>query len=207
MLGLELAAKAPSDGYSIACGQGGNLVIVAHTCKKLPYDPLKEFAPVALLATNYLALVVHPSAPFKSVKDLVAYAKANPGKLTFDCSRYRSKLNNRVTGDRPTISGPSGPGLDKRFKPHGTGTGYAPGSLILPGHLVPTALFNEFGSLVAIRSLEFLDLHFVVRAVHELGDADRRPARQDRLVAHLLGHAGGRPATPHEADPYCEPCP
>jgi len=83
MLGLELAAKAPPDGYSIACGQGGNLVIVAHTYKKLPYDPLKDFAPVALMATNYMALVVHPSAPFKSVKDLVAYAKANPGQLSF----------------------------------------------------------------------------------------------------------------------------
>jgi len=83
ILGLELTAKAPPDGYSIACGQGGNLVIVVHTYKKLPYDPLKDFSPVALIATNYMALVVHPSAPFKSVKDLVAYAKANPGKLSF----------------------------------------------------------------------------------------------------------------------------
>src|SRR6202008_883985 len=50
ILGLELSAKAPPDGYNIACGQGGNLVIVPHTYRKLPYDPLKDFAPVALLA-------------------------------------------------------------------------------------------------------------------------------------------------------------
>ena len=83
ILGLEITAKLPPDGYNIACGQGGNLVIVPHTYKKLPYDPLKDFAPVALVATNYLALVIHPSAPFKSVKELIAYAKANPGKLSF----------------------------------------------------------------------------------------------------------------------------
>ena len=82
-IGLEIAARMPPDGYVIACGQGGNLVVVPHTYKKLPYDPLKDFAPVALLATNYLALAIHPSAPFKSVKELIAYGKANPGKLSF----------------------------------------------------------------------------------------------------------------------------
>ena len=83
ILGLEITAKLPPDGYGIACGQGGNLVIVPHTFKKLPYDPLKDFAPVALLATNYLALAIHPSAPFRSVKELIGYAKVNPGKLSF----------------------------------------------------------------------------------------------------------------------------
>ena len=82
-LGLEVAARAAPDGYTIAIGQGGNLVVAPHTYKKIPYDPLKDFAPVALLATNFLALAVHPTVPFKTVKDLVAYAKANPGRLTF----------------------------------------------------------------------------------------------------------------------------
>ena len=82
-LGLEVAAKAAPDGYTLVGGQGGNLVVMPHTYKKLPYDPIKDFAPIALSTTNFLALVVHPSVPFKSVKDLVAYAKANPGKLSF----------------------------------------------------------------------------------------------------------------------------
>jgi len=83
MLGVEIAARMPPDGHNIACAQAGSLVVVPHTYKKLPYDPLKDFAPIALLAPSYLALVIHPSAPFRSVKELIAYAKANPGKLAF----------------------------------------------------------------------------------------------------------------------------
>jgi tripartite-type tricarboxylate transporter receptor subunit TctC len=81
-LGLEIAAKAPPDGYTIAFGQGGNMVVAPHTYKKIGYDPLKDFQPVALVATNYLAIVVHPSVPFKTVRDLINYARANPGKLS-----------------------------------------------------------------------------------------------------------------------------
>ena len=82
-LGLEFAARAAPDGYTLVGGQGGNLVVAPHTYKKLPYDPIKDFAPIALSTTNFLALVVHPSVPFKSVQDLITYAKANPNRVTF----------------------------------------------------------------------------------------------------------------------------
>ncbi|MEN3355924.1 MAG: hypothetical protein V7640_4082 [Betaproteobacteria bacterium] len=82
-LGLMLLTQAAPDGYTIACGQGGNMVIVPLAYQKVAYDTLKDFAPVALMASNFLALVVHPSVPFNSMKDLIAYAKANPGKLSF----------------------------------------------------------------------------------------------------------------------------
>jgi tripartite-type tricarboxylate transporter receptor subunit TctC len=82
-LGLELAARAAPDGYTLAAGQGGNLVVQPHTYKKLPYDPFKDFAPVALSTTNFLGLVVNPGLPFKSLQDLVAHGKKNPGKLSF----------------------------------------------------------------------------------------------------------------------------
>ncbi len=82
-LGLELGAHAPADGYTLVGGQGGNLVVQPHTYKKLPYDPLKDFAPVALSTTNYLVLVTGLNVPFKSVQELIAYGKANPGKLSF----------------------------------------------------------------------------------------------------------------------------
>jgi tripartite-type tricarboxylate transporter receptor subunit TctC len=82
-LGLTLLTQAPADGYTIACGQGGNMVIVPLAYKKVPYDTMKDFAPVALMVSNFLALVVHPSVPFKSTRDLVIYAKANPRKLSF----------------------------------------------------------------------------------------------------------------------------
>src|SRR5574342_335567 len=81
-IGLEVLKNSTADGYTIGVGQGGNLVVAPHTYKKLPYDPLKDFVPVALLATNYLAVVANPGVPFKSAAEMVAWAKANPGRLT-----------------------------------------------------------------------------------------------------------------------------
>ena len=82
-LGLQLLAKSPTDGYTIGCGQGGNMIIVPVAYKKVAYDTLKDFTPIQIPVSNFLALVVHPSVPFKNVKDLVTYARANPGKLVF----------------------------------------------------------------------------------------------------------------------------
>ena len=82
-IGLALAAKAPADGYTIACGQGGNMSVIPHTMKNVPYDALKDFTPIALVATNYLALVVYPGRPYKDVGEFVKYLKANPGKVSF----------------------------------------------------------------------------------------------------------------------------
>jgi tripartite-type tricarboxylate transporter receptor subunit TctC len=82
-IGLALLLQAPADGYTIACGQGGNMSVVPHAMKNVPYNVLKDFAGIAIVATNYLALVVHPSVPFNNVGDLVKYAKAHPGKLSF----------------------------------------------------------------------------------------------------------------------------
>ena len=82
-IGLQLIARAAPDGYTIGCGQGGNMVIVPIAYKKVAYDTMKDFVPIMIPVTNFLALVVHPSVPFKGVKDLVAYGRANPGKLVF----------------------------------------------------------------------------------------------------------------------------
>ena len=82
-IGLALAAQAPADGYTFACGQGGNLSVIPHTMKNVPFDALKDFTPVALVATNYLALVVAPGTPYKDVGEFVKYLKANPGKVSF----------------------------------------------------------------------------------------------------------------------------
>ena len=82
MLGLDYVAKSPADGYTIACVQGGNMVVLPHTSKSIPYDPLKDFAPIAVSTTNYLAIVADPKAPFKTIGEMVKYAKENPGRLT-----------------------------------------------------------------------------------------------------------------------------
>src|SRR5215470_13212775 len=54
-IGMEVLKNSPADGYTIGVGQGGNLVVAPHTYRKIPYDPLKDFVPIAVLATNYLA--------------------------------------------------------------------------------------------------------------------------------------------------------
>ena len=82
ILGLDQVAKSPADGYTIACVQGGNMVVLPHTSRNVPYDPLKDFAPIEVSTTNYLALVSNPEAPFRTVGEMVAWARANPGRLT-----------------------------------------------------------------------------------------------------------------------------
>ena len=82
-IGLQMTAIAAPDGHTFACGQGGNMSVLPHTMKDVPYDGLKDFAPIALIATNYLALVVYPNAPFKTTADFIRYLKANPGKVSF----------------------------------------------------------------------------------------------------------------------------
>src|SRR5262245_12640548 len=81
-IGMEVLKNSPADGYTIGAGQGGNLVVAPHTYKKTPYDPLKDFVPVAEIATKYLAVVANPNLPFKNAGEMVAWAKANPGRLT-----------------------------------------------------------------------------------------------------------------------------
>ena len=81
-IGLTMTSKAAPDGYTLGVGLVTNLALASQTYKNLPYDPLKSFAPVALSAMNYLALVARPNAPFKTVSEMIEWAKANPGKLT-----------------------------------------------------------------------------------------------------------------------------
>lgn len=81
-LGSELAAKAPADGYTIFFGTVANAVSASYY-SKLNYDYLKDFTPVTLVATTPLVLVANPGVPVNNVKELIAYAKANPGKLNF----------------------------------------------------------------------------------------------------------------------------
>jgi tripartite-type tricarboxylate transporter receptor subunit TctC len=82
-IGSELVAKAPPDGYTILMGHIGTLAINPALYPKLPYDPVNDFEPVVLVATAQNILVVHPSLPVHSVKDLIAMAKKRPGQLNF----------------------------------------------------------------------------------------------------------------------------
>jgi tripartite-type tricarboxylate transporter receptor subunit TctC len=80
-VGAKVVASADPDGYTIMITPGGTLTNGPAVHKNIGYDPVKSFTPVALLITAPLILTVHPSLPVKTVAELVAYAKANPGKL------------------------------------------------------------------------------------------------------------------------------
>ena len=82
-IGAEATAKAPPDGHTVFMGTQSGLVLNTIARKKLPYDPVRDFAPVSVLFSSPLYLVVHPSVPANSVKELVALARARPGKITF----------------------------------------------------------------------------------------------------------------------------
>lgn len=84
-IGTALAAKAPADGYTILMVSGA-FAINPSMYKSLPYDSLKDFSAITLLADVPAAVVVHPSVPAKTLKELIAYAKANPGKLNYASS-------------------------------------------------------------------------------------------------------------------------
>ena len=80
---MQVAAKAPADGYTMVFGSVTSLAINPAVNRELPYDPVKDFAPLSLCVTTPLYLVVHPSVPATTVKDLVALARRQPGRLTF----------------------------------------------------------------------------------------------------------------------------
>jgi tripartite-type tricarboxylate transporter receptor subunit TctC len=81
-IGLDLLAKSPPDGYTIGMGPIGALAITRHMFAKLPYNIERDFQPICLVTRGHLLLAVSPQLPVKSVKELIAYAKAHPGKLS-----------------------------------------------------------------------------------------------------------------------------
>lgn len=85
-IGTDAVAKAAPDGYTIALSAISSLAIAPYLYDKLPFQVEKDFAPISLVGTTPCVVVVHPSAPFNDLKGLVAYAKANPGKLGYATS-------------------------------------------------------------------------------------------------------------------------
>jgi tripartite-type tricarboxylate transporter receptor subunit TctC len=85
-LGLELTAKAPPDGYTIGYGMIGALAISPNMLQKPPVDVQRDLAPIAQTTTGQMLLAVGPATPFKSVRELIAFAKQNPNKLNYASS-------------------------------------------------------------------------------------------------------------------------
>ena len=84
-IGAEIVAKARPDGYTLLIGNN-SLTVNASLYRKLPYDPFRDFVPIAMSGTSPNAVIVHPSLPARSVKELIALAKAQPDQITFASS-------------------------------------------------------------------------------------------------------------------------
>lgn len=82
-IGTQFVAAAPADGYSLLFVASPFTTVAAATPQIANYDPIKQFAPIALIATGPLVWVTHDKAPFTSMREMIAYAKANPGKLSY----------------------------------------------------------------------------------------------------------------------------
>jgi len=93
IIGTDAVAKSPADGYTILLASVSSLALNASAFRKLPYDPVRDFSPVAVTFHLPLFLMVNADLPVKSVRDLIAYAKANPGKLSFASLGHGSSLH------------------------------------------------------------------------------------------------------------------
>jgi tripartite-type tricarboxylate transporter receptor subunit TctC len=85
-VGSEIVASAPKDGYTILMGNTSTLAIAPSLYRRLPYDPMRDFAPVALVTTTENVMVVHPSLPVRNVPEFIALAKAKPGEILYASS-------------------------------------------------------------------------------------------------------------------------
>ena len=82
MIGIEVASKAPPDGYTLLMGLS-TLAINSALYKKVPYDPVRDFAPITVAVSSGSIIVVHPSVPVKTVKELISFARARPGQMNY----------------------------------------------------------------------------------------------------------------------------
>jgi len=85
-IGSDIVAKSQPDGHTLLLGSNGTHAIVPYLYKKLPYDPIKDFTPIGMVAVTPTVLAVSPELPVKSVKELIALARAKPGTLSFGSS-------------------------------------------------------------------------------------------------------------------------
>lgn len=141
--GGQAAAKAAPDGHTLFMGTVGTHAINASLYKKMPFDPVKDFAPLTRVANVPNLLVANPAQPYKSVKDLIAYAKANPGKVNFGSSGNGSSIH---------LSGELFKSLAKVDMQHVPYKGSAPAVTDLMGNQIGIMFDNMPSAIQHVRS-------------------------------------------------------
>jgi len=108
VIGTETAARAVPDGYTLVIGGTGTLALSPHLHRNLPYDPMRDFAPVTMLIASPYVIVVHPSVAANNVKELIALAKAKPGQINYasggagSAPHFASEMFNTAAGVKLT---------------------------------------------------------------------------------------------------------
>ena len=148
-IGGQAAAKATPDGHTLFMGTVGSHAINASLYKKMPFDPVKDFAPLTRVANVPNLLVANPAQPYKSVKDLIAYAKANPGKVNFGSSGNGSSIH---------LSGELFKSLAKVDMQHVPYKGSAPAVTDLLGNQIGIMFDNMPSAIQHVRSGKLVPL-------------------------------------------------
>ena len=148
-IGGQAAAKATPDGHTLFMGTVGTHAINASLYKKMPFDPVKDFAPLTRVANVPNLLVANPAQPYKSVKDLIAYAKANPGKVNFGSSGNGSSIH---------LSGELFKSLAKVDMQHVPYKGSAPAVTVLLGNQIGIMFDNMPSAIQHVRSGKLVPL-------------------------------------------------
>lgn len=148
-IGGQAAAKATPDGHTLFMGTVGTHAINASLYKKMPFDPVKDFAPLTRVANVPNLLVANPAQPYKSVKDLIAYAKANPGKVNFGSSGNGSSIH---------LSGELFKSLAKVDMQHVPYKGSAPAVTDLMGNQIGIMFDNMPSAIQHVRSGKLVPL-------------------------------------------------
>lgn len=172
-IAAEHVARSPADGYTLLMGTHGTQAINISLFAKLPYDPVRDFAPVTLAITVPNLFLAHPSLPIRSMKDLVALAKARPGEINFASAGYGTmphmagELFNLMAGVKmtPILYKGSGPAMSEVL-----------------GGLVPLMIESLLTSLPHVKSGK-------LRAL-AITSAERNPAVPDISTVAETGFAG-----------------
>ena len=138
-IGADLVAKSPADGYTLLMGTVGTNAINGALYKALPHDPVRDFTPIALVASSPVALVVSPASPYKNVAEYVADAKANAGKVSFGSAGAGSP--GHLTGEMFA----SAAGIKLQHVPY---KGSAPAITDLMGNQIPS-MFDPVQATIA----------------------------------------------------------
>src|SRR5262249_233434 len=133
----------PPDGYTIGMGSIGTHAINPAVYAKMPFDPVRDFAPITFVASNINVLVVHPAVPARNVKELIAFARANPGKLSFGSAG---------TGTSQHLAGELFKQITRVEMTHVPYKGAAPALIDLVGGQIPVMFVDISAALSYIRA-------------------------------------------------------